>query len=202
MDDQTTKIVAQTMANLVEVAARNTVSRIDSSVKKAKAGHDKDKIIRELEDLINSLTADKIELERLAKVLENELIAQRLSEENIVFIVDSIIPKIEELTKRDPKQQTYLNAIKSLLSKDTLQVMQLIGFNYKSAIGEPLTQLCANAIKSITDKTDDKDMAKLRTENEIALVQLSQDEAAYNRFAKLIGRDNLVEPDKLQTSHE
>lgn len=202
MDDQTTKIVAQTMANLVEVAARNTVSRIASSVKKAKAGHDKDKIIRELEDLINSLTADKIELERLAKVLENELIAQRLSEENIVFIVDSIIPKIEELTKRDPKQQTYLNAIKSLLSKDTLQVMQLIGFNYKSAIGEPLTQLCANAIKSITDKTDDKDMAKLRTENEIALVQLSQDEAAYNRFAKLIGRDNLVEPDKLQTSHE
>lgn len=190
------------MANLVEVAARNTVSRIASSVKKAKAGHDKDKIIRELEDLINSLTADKIELERLAKVLENELIAQRLSEENIVFIVDSIIPKIEELTKRDPKQQTYLNAIKSLLSKDTLQVMQLIGFNYKSAIGEPLTQLCANAIKSITDKTDDKDMAKLRTENEIALVQLSQDEAAYNRFAKLIGRDNLVEPDKLQTSHE
>ena len=29
---------------------------------------------------------------------------------------------------------------------DTLKSMQLLGFNYKAAIGEPLTQLCANAI--------------------------------------------------------
>jgi hypothetical protein len=26
--------------------------------------------------------------------------------------------------------------------------MQLLGFNYKAAIGEPLTELCANAILS------------------------------------------------------
>ncbi|MCD5417299.1 hypothetical protein LR021_02885 [Candidatus Bipolaricaulota bacterium] len=36
--------------------------------------------------------------------------------------------------------------IKELISIDTLKTIQLLGFNYKAAIGEPLTQLCANAI--------------------------------------------------------
>lgn len=38
--------------------------------------------------------------------------------------------------------------IKELISVDTLKAIQLLGFNYKAAIGEPLTQLCANAILS------------------------------------------------------
>ena len=39
-----------------------------------------------------------------------------------------------------------LNQIKDLISVDTLKTMQLLGFNYKAAIGEPLTQLCADSI--------------------------------------------------------
>ena len=35
-----------------------------------------------------------------------------------------------------------------LLNKDTLKTMQLLGFNYREAIGEPLTEVCANTIKS------------------------------------------------------
>ena len=42
--------------------------------------------------------------------------------------------------------------IKELISIDTLKVMQLLGFNYKSAIGEPLTQICAKTISSLVDK--------------------------------------------------
>jgi hypothetical protein len=38
--------------------------------------------------------------------------------------------------------------IKELISIDTLKAIQLLGFNYKAAIGEPLTQLCATAILS------------------------------------------------------
>lgn len=30
--------------------------------------------------------------------------------------------------------------------------MQLLGFNYKAAIGEPLTEICANAIASLGSK--------------------------------------------------
>ena len=41
---------------------------------------------------------------------------------------------------------------KELISVDTLKTMQLLGFNYKLAIGEPLTNLCANAISNIGTK--------------------------------------------------
>lgn len=35
---------------------------------------------------------------------------------------------------------------------DTLKTMQLLGFNYKAAIGEPLTEICANAITNLASK--------------------------------------------------
>lgn len=44
--------------------------------------------------------------------------------------------------------------IKELISVDTLKSMQLLGFNYKAAIGEPLTQLCANAITGWGNKNN------------------------------------------------
>lgn len=35
---------------------------------------------------------------------------------------------------------------------DTLRTMQLLGFNYKKAIGEPLTKLCADAISNMVSE--------------------------------------------------
>lgn len=37
-------------------------------------------------------------------------------------------------------------SLKSLISADTLKAMQLLGFDYKKAIGDPLTEVCARAI--------------------------------------------------------
>lgn len=37
-------------------------------------------------------------------------------------------------------------SLKSLISADTLKAMQLLGFDYKKAIGDPLTEACARAI--------------------------------------------------------
>lgn len=34
-----------------------------------------------------------------------------------------------------------------LLNKDTLKTMQLLGFNYREAIGQPLTEVCSETIK-------------------------------------------------------
>ena len=39
-----------------------------------------------------------------------------------------------------------MDALIKLLNKDTLKTMQLIGFNYKEAIGQPLTDVCSEAI--------------------------------------------------------
>jgi hypothetical protein len=39
-----------------------------------------------------------------------------------------------------------MEIIKPLLSVETLTVLQLLGFNFKQAIGEPLTELVAGLI--------------------------------------------------------
>lgn len=50
------------------------------------------------------------------------------------------------------KQVESYEQIKELISVDTLKTMQLLGFNYKAAIGEPLTQICADAISNMGSK--------------------------------------------------
>ena len=48
---------------------------------------------------------------------------------------------------------------KDLISVDTLKSMQLLGFNYKKAIGEPLTELCASKISAF-NKDNNKEKVK------------------------------------------
>ena len=57
----------------------------------------------------------------------------------------------EEIAKVTAQVESY-EQIKELISVDTLKTMQLLGFNYKAAIGEPLTEICANAIANIGNK--------------------------------------------------
>ena len=52
----------------------------------------------------------------------------------------------EEAIQKARETAESLNQIKDLISVDTLKTMQLLGFNYKAAIGDPLTQLCALSI--------------------------------------------------------
>lgn len=37
--------------------------------------------------------------------------------------------------------------LKSLITANTLKAMQLLGFDYKAAIGDPLTRACASEIE-------------------------------------------------------
>ena len=53
----------------------------------------------------------------------------------------------EEVDKINAQVASY-EQLKELISVDTLKTMQLLGFNYKAAIGDPLTNICANAITS------------------------------------------------------
>lgn len=54
-----------------------------------------------------------------------------------------ICPEIEEKVR---EQVASYEQIKELISVDTLKTMQLLGFNYKAAIGEPLTLMLKNFI--------------------------------------------------------
>ena len=78
--------------------------------------------------------------------------------------------------------------IKSLLSKETLKIMQILGFNFKKAIGEPLTELVAALIYSKTNasgKTLEVQLEVQRKETE--LFKICQDEEAYKRLQSMYG---------------
>jgi len=53
-------------------------------------------------------------------------------------------------------------SIKELVNMDTLKTMQLIWFNYKQAIGEPLTKLCADKIAFLGESPNNKNQLARR----------------------------------------
>lgn len=94
--------------------------------------------------------------------------AERISPE-AVSIVESQVESYEQ--------------IKELISVDTLKTMQLIGFNYKSAIGEPLTLMLKNFILSkVTEPDSLKAFEKIVTPE---MVEILKDNTAYENFKKI-----------------
>ncbi len=187
--DQTT-ILTKAFADFAVIIARNTAGAVYTKVSVIKQDRDKTKQIAELESIINDLITDKQELEAIVQTLKQEFVAQQISDSDIDYIVNTVIPLFEDMMGEDSKQKENIDNLKKLLSSDTLKIMQLIGFNYKDAIGKPLTNLCASAIDSlaagIKSGQDQAEMNKL-------LAQLSMSREAHNRFVILIGRKDLID---------
>lgn len=132
---------------LLEVTLRNTASIVFDKITKVKSNHDKDKVIAELEQIINQLISDKLELERIAQLYKSEVERITISDEDIKHLNNTVrrifdlLPQFNTVLPEDQKE-----AMLNLLHVDTLKAVQLLGFNYKNAIGEPLTQLVASKI--------------------------------------------------------
>ena len=86
------------------------------------------------------------------------------------------------------KQVESYEQIKELISVDTLKTMQLLGFNYKAAIGEPLTLMLKNFILSKVVEPDSiLALQKIITPE---MVEILKDETAYENFKKITGLQN------------
>ena len=68
-----------------------------------------------------------------------------------------------------------------------LTVMHLVGFNFKRAIGEPLTNLVEALIDKLKPAAESQDVAILSLKREIEILQIAQDEAATKRLHQLYG---------------
>lgn len=153
MDNQ---IYTDLIVKTANVAIKNTVDTVFNRIDKAKANRDKDKTILELEELIKELIDEKNELHSVIKQYEGLLAVQRISNEDIEFITDNVIPILTELFESDAIKLTneadvqnfsqVMEVIAPLLSTETLTILQLLGFNFKEAIGIPLSNVVSNAI--------------------------------------------------------
>src|SRR6185369_17949953 len=102
------------------------------------------------DEIINELLSEREEAVRIAQVYKSEIERYQISDDDIAHLHRTVEAILDILPKTSNAES--FNQIKNLISVDTLKAIQLLGFNYKEAIGEPLTKLCADAIYSLNSK--------------------------------------------------
>lgn len=165
---------------LATVIINNTATIVADRVKTARANKDKDKTIAALEEIINDLVSDKSELTRIAQAYEQEFVSQKITEKELKYITDNVLPLLDKFIPQNQKET--VGQLKSILSVETLTIMQLLGFNYKRAIGEPLTVLLQKSIEARIP-ADPATNQKLQ----LALIELVKDPEASRRYEALTG---------------
>lgn len=189
------KQVAELGTKLAEVLVRNTASAISTRVQAAKAKKNDKETIQELEEIISGLISDKNELVQVAQAYKQEFVAQQIASKDIKYITDKFVPVVKDLlvksangdeAKTKEIQKTF-DDFTPLLSVETLTVLQLLGFNFKRAIGEPLTLLLQKSITSKVpiDPASNAEYTKLALTYNTELLKVSQDEEASERFERL-----------------
>lgn len=137
-------------ANLASLAVKGTVSAVYHKINAIKAEKDIAIMRSKYDEIVNELLSEREEAIRIAQAYKHELDRYEISDEDIGHLHNTVGKALEILRKMSPTAPIEdFTQIKELISTDTLKTMQLLGFNFKAAIGEPLTQLCAGAILSI-----------------------------------------------------
>jgi hypothetical protein len=183
--------VVELAVRLGEVAVRNTAGRIADRLQAAKARRNDVEVIAEMEEIISGLIADKNEVVQIAQALEEKLVAQRVSETEINYVTSNLVPLIEQVANAsapgDTSMQESIDLFKPLLSEETLTVLQLLGFNFKQALGEPLTVLLRELILAQVPQRTSEDAAVVNQKQTLEALRLAQDPEAFARFQALWG---------------
>lgn len=184
---------------LAESAARNTAASISTRLKTARAAKQDREAIVVLEEIITDLSQDRNELLQIAQAYKEQLAAETISAGDVEYITSQLIPRVNEFISMAAGPQSIdadaaeqvLDAISPLLSVETLTILQLLGLNFKKAIGEPLTDLVARAIntRSAPDPAASTALQKLILERDLAYVELAKNEDAYARLKSIFRTD-------------
>jgi len=179
-------------ASLAASAVRNTAQSISDKVSALKAKGKAEETINGLEELINSLIQDKVELTRIAQAYESELVAQRLTPGDIEYVTSNVIPIVQELMRasgsNSGQSEQMVQALKALISPETVNVLQILGFNFRDALGQPATTLARQAILSRAPAGPTSEEVKsLELRRQVAIYEIALSEEATRRFKELTG---------------
>ncbi|MBR6148291.1 MAG: hypothetical protein IKQ44_08075 [Lachnospiraceae bacterium] len=150
--------------SLSTLVLKGTTTAVQGKIASLKNEKNVDTIRNAYDEMVNQLLAEREEALMIAQSYKNELERVVISDEDIEYLQQTVSKVLdlligvqildvnsedEAVQERAKAQLDAINGIKVLISKDVLKTMQLLGFNYKAAIGEPLTELCANKIKGV-----------------------------------------------------
>jgi len=178
---------------LADNTIRNTAGLVADRIASARNRRRDAETIAELENIINELIDDKNELVRIAQAFEQQLVAQQLWPENVGYITSNVVPVISRLAELSGCTDTATidqmrDLVKPILSVETLTIMQLMGFNFRRAIGEPLTELLSRLILAQSpDPGRAAELQVLNARTEIALFEVATDPQALERLKAIIG---------------
>ena len=154
MDKITLDLITKMGINLTELAVKGTATAIHSKIQSVKSEKNIETVRNTYDEIINQLLAEREEAITIAQAYKEELDKVVISDEDIEHLHNTVTKILEILKLMSPDNGDIesFEQFKELISIDTLKTMQLLGFNYKLAIGETLTNLCANAISNIGTK--------------------------------------------------
>lgn len=148
MDDQM-NMLAETGISLTALAVKGTVSAVATKIKALRTEKDLETVRNKYDELINELLSEREEAIRIAQIYKSEVDRLEISDKDIEHLHSTISQVLSILRDMSPGIDIEgFSQFQSLINVNTLKAMQLLGFNFKAAIGEPLTTLCANAILS------------------------------------------------------
>lgn len=184
--------VATQLATLI---GNETVTAVNSKIAAMKTEKDIGKVKRNYENILNNLLNERAEAIRIAQTYKSELEKVEISDEDIEHLHNTVERLIEivksflikqnngENNQEIQEQINSFEQIKELISIDTLKTMQLLGFNYKKAIGSPLTMILRNFILSKVPTSDNTEIVhKLVTPE---MVEILKNKNAYENFKNL-----------------
>jgi len=148
--------LAELAVSLATLAVKGTTTAVANKVKAIKAEKNVEVIRNTYDEIISELLSERDEAVRIAQSYKSELDRIEISEKDIEHLHNTVSRLIDILAlfssnEEDDESSSSMEGFqpfKELISADTLKTMQLLGFNYKSAIGDPLTQIVAEKIKA------------------------------------------------------
>lgn len=149
MDEQLAGAIANSGAQLAVLAAKGTAATVANKFQAIRSKKDLEEVCNSYEEIINELVAERAQAISIANAYESELKRYEITDEDIEHLQQTIGNALDILNSFSPDSDVAaLEQFKSLVSVNTLKAMQLLGFDYKKAIGDPLTEVCADAIRS------------------------------------------------------
>ncbi|MBP3220447.1 MAG: hypothetical protein J6M43_00205 [Neisseriaceae bacterium] len=138
---------------LTALTTKGTIAVIGDKIKAYKEIKDAEELKGKYGDIINQIIQEREDAIRIARTYQAELERIVISDDDIKHLHNTISRLLDLIKPFAPQTGDIdIDTFKDLINADTLKTMQLLGFNYKEAIGEPLTKLCADKISSFGEK--------------------------------------------------
>lgn len=155
MEPLTNENLATMAMSLANLAVKGTASAVNKKIKAIREEKNIDNLRATYDEITNEILLEREEAVRIAQAYKSEIDRIQIKDEDIEHLHKTVGKILEIINKSQMKEAEKkgeeaiqkaretaesLNQIKDLISVDTLKTMQLLGFNYKAAIGDPLTQ--------------------------------------------------------------